>query len=54
MKDWLGLIILFLIIGLFIFGIAEYEIWRWHTFQETFHSDISFWKYQFLFGGEHK
>lgn len=51
MKDWIGIITIFLLIALFIFGVAEYEIWRWHTFQEITHSNISYLQWTLLHGG---
>lgn len=43
-------IIYILVISLFIFLGVEFEIWRWHTFQQLTHSSVPFWKYMLLFG----
>ncbi len=44
-------IMAFSVIVLAIYIGYSVEMWRWHTFQSVTHSDISFLKWQFLFGG---
>jgi hypothetical protein len=38
-------------IAIFVYSGIQWDIYRWHTFQETTHSNIGFWKWNMLYGG---
>jgi hypothetical protein len=52
LANTIRLLIVFMFIALMIGAGISYEIFRWHTFQELTHSDIGYWKWQFLYGGK--
>lgn len=37
-----------LVVGLFIFGMVKWDIYRWHTFQEVTKSDVGYWKWKLV------
>ena len=49
MDDWAKAIFGFICAAILITLGVSWDIWRWHAFQDITNSDISYWKWHFLY-----
>jgi hypothetical protein len=54
MSDWVGRLLITLIILLFIGAGITFDIWKWHKTEEVIGHKMGYWEYHFLFGGGSK